>query len=115
MSLVTFESDSDHLVTERYSSARGPVLRSERSEIVKALFPKGEGAEEHAHPEEQTIYVLSGKMQMTVGGETYIVEPGQASFHPSNVPHGALALEDSYVLSFKVLVDPQYEATGSLS
>lgn len=78
------------------------------------FLAKGEGAQRHAHPEEQVIYVLRGRLRVTLGEEQYIVEAGQASYHPSNVPHEVLALEDTEALSVKNIVNPQYPATGEL-
>jgi len=63
---------------------------------------------------EQAMYVLSGRARVRLGDEEYEVSPGEISFHPSNVPHSLLALEDLTVLSVKHLVDPIYSATGRL-
>lgn len=116
MGLVTFDRDEDNLVAGHYSTAKGPVLRSERQEVAKVYFEKGKGAHTHSHPEEQTFYVLEGRLRVSLGDdEPYEVGPGQGSFHPSNVPHAVEALEDTVALSFKNLVDPSYEKTGELS
>lgn len=115
MPKVTFEKDEDNLVSGSYSTGTGPVLRSEAMEVTKISFVKDKGADEHAHPEEQVMYVLSGRLRVTCGGETYEVGPGEATFNPSNVPHQVMALEDTTALSFKNQVAPIYEATGSLA
>jgi quercetin dioxygenase-like cupin family protein len=114
--LVKWDEDADNVVSGGYSTARGPVLRSEKQEVTKARFNKGEGAHEHSHPEEQTFYVLEGRLRVTLAGEeTYEVGPHEGSFHPSNVPHKVEALEDTVVLSFKNVVDPTgYKPTGVL-
>lgn len=83
-------------------------------EVARVFYAAGEGTELHAHPEEQTVFVESGRISVTLGDDSYEVEPGQASFHPPDTPHRVLALEDSWIASFKNLVDPSYEATGSL-
>jgi quercetin dioxygenase-like cupin family protein len=115
MGLVTFDpGDADHLVAQ-YSTGRGPVLRSEVLELTRISFEPGKGAEMHQHPEEQVLYVLEGVFDVTLGDETYQVGPGQASFHPSNVPHRAVARERATALSFKCLVDPNYDKTGDLT
>ena len=62
-------------------------------------------------PEEQAIYVIIGRMRMTCGGETYDIGPGEVSYHPSNVLHSAMAVEDTVAISFKNVVAPFYEAT----
>jgi quercetin dioxygenase-like cupin family protein len=115
MGLVKFDTDRDNLVSGGYSQGRGPVLRSENLEVTKIAFAEGDGAELHSHEEEQVMYVLSGRLRATVGDETYEVAEGEASFHPSNVPHAVHALEDTVGLSLKNQVAPVYEATGRLA
>jgi quercetin dioxygenase-like cupin family protein len=115
MGLITFdELDEDRLVAGQYSSGRGPVLRSDVMELTKISFERGKGADLHRHPEEQILYVLEGALEVTLGDETYDVRPGQASFHPSNVPHRAIAKERTVALSFKHLVAPNYDKSGDL-
>jgi quercetin dioxygenase-like cupin family protein len=119
MGKVTFTGADDNVVGETYSTARGPVLRSQKSEIARVSFQKGKGADRHRHPEEQTFYLVSGRLQVTLGegdaAETYVVEAGQGSFHPSDVWHQVMALEDTVAISFKNLVDPGgYPQTGRL-
>lgn len=120
MGKVRFVGEAaDNPVGEDYSTARGPVLRSDKMEVARVFFSKGEGAEFHSHPEEQTVFVEEGKLEVTLSEgdppETYVVEAGQASFHGSNVPHRVTALEDTWAVSFKNLVDPsRYPATGRL-
>lgn len=115
MGLIVFdEKDDDRLVAGNYSTGRGPVLRSEVMELTKITFDAGKGAELHQHPEEQILYVLEGAFDVIVGDEQYEVLPGQASFHPSNVPHRAIAKERTVALSFKHLVNPNYDKSGDL-
>lgn len=119
MPKVTFDGSEDNVLSPQYSTARGPVMRSEKQEISVVSFEKGTGAEPHQHPEEQTFYVLSGRLRVSLGAdddaETYEVGPGEGSFHPANVAHGVEALEDTRAVSFKNIVDPtQYAETGRL-
>lgn len=119
MARITFTGSEDNVLNPSYSSAAGPVMRSEKQEISVVRFPKGTGAEPHRHPEEQTFYVLEGHLRVTLGegddAETYEVVPGEGSFHGSNVLHGVEALEDTKAVSFKNLVDPtQYAETGRM-
>ncbi|GIU93534.1 MAG: hypothetical protein KatS3mg011_2440 [Acidimicrobiia bacterium] len=119
MGFVELDRDEAHLVTAQYSSVLGPVLRSSRVELVKGRFLEGTGAELHSHPEEQTVYCVSGLLEATVGegpeAEKFLIGPGEAAHNPSNVPHRVVALEDSVVISFKIRESEQiYEATGLL-
>lgn len=115
MGKFTFDHDQDHVVAGSYSDAEGPVLRSRRIEVTRAFFARGKGAKAHAHPEEQVFVITSGRLRVTCEGETYEVGPGEGSFHPSNAEHRVEALEDTVAISFKNLVDPNYDKTGELA
>jgi len=84
MGKVTFEGAEDNVVGQTYSTARGPVMRSEKSEVARVSFEKGKGADRHRHPEEQTFYLVKGRLQVTLGegetAETYVVEAGLPIF-----------------------------------
>jgi len=102
MSLVRFDGAAEiRGAGGDYAGHRGQAL-----EVSRISFDKGQGADVHQHPEEQVMYVLSGRLRVTCGDETYEVGPGQATFNPSNVPHGVTALEDVVVLSIKSKVRP---------
>ena len=47
----------------------------------------------HDHPHEQGGILLSGKLQLTIGEETRVVEPGAMFLIPPNVPHRAVAVD----------------------
>ncbi|NDJ75171.1 MAG: cupin domain-containing protein [Chloroflexi bacterium] len=47
---------------------------------------------EHAHEHEQFSVVLEGKLELTVGGETRVLEPGLVAVIPGNVPHSGRAI-----------------------
>ena len=47
---------------------------------------------EHEHIHEQTTQVIEGKLEMTINGETRILEPGMIVSIPSNVKHSGKAL-----------------------
>jgi quercetin dioxygenase-like cupin family protein len=90
-------------VTPKYSTAYGPLLAGEHLETGLFRFKANEGAVEHAHPSEQVMYVISGKLRVRFGEEIGILGPGQAFLAPSNVPHQVTALEDTVVFSCKNL------------
>lgn len=49
----------------------------------------------HDHPEEQTGYLVAGRLRLTIGGETRVVGPGDGWSIPGGVPHGGEALDDA--------------------
>jgi quercetin dioxygenase-like cupin family protein len=90
MPRVVLDGNLDHLVTPKHSDARGPVVRGTSIEVMKMHWRAGDSARPHQHPEEQAIYVISGRMRMTCGGETYDSVPA-VSYH-LNVLHSAMAV-----------------------
>ncbi len=52
----------------------------------------------HSHPHEQVGYVVSGRIRLTVGGQSRELGPGDSYRAPSGVPHSALTLEPAVVV-----------------
>ena len=46
----------------------------------------------HQHPHEQGGIVLSGRMELTIGGETRLLGPGEMYIIPPDTPHRAAAV-----------------------
>ena len=49
----------------------------------------------HAHPHEQTGYLVSGHLALTIGEDVHDVTPGDSWCIPGDVGHGAQVLQDS--------------------
>lgn len=52
----------------------------------------------HHHPHEQITFMLEGKLEMQIGEEIVILEPGIVKVIPSNTPHSAVALTDCILI-----------------
>ena len=52
----------------------------------------------HSHPEEQTGFLVSGSILLTIGAETFSAGPGDSWCIPGNVEHGAEILADSVAI-----------------
>ena len=52
----------------------------------------------HNHPHEQGGMLLKGKMELTIGDESRIVEEGSMFIIPPNTPHKAVALDGPAVV-----------------
>ena len=52
----------------------------------------------HQHPHEQISLMIEGKMEMYVGEETCVLEPGTIKIIPSNIPHSAYAHTDCILI-----------------
>jgi quercetin dioxygenase-like cupin family protein len=52
----------------------------------------------HAHPQDQTGRLLSGRIRLFIGEEWFDVEPGDTWYIPGNVEHKAEVLADSVAI-----------------
>ena len=74
------------------------LISSDRMMIAHVHFKKGDHVPLHKHENEQLTYILSGALHFwfgTDGAEEITVRAGEVVVIPSNVPHRALALEDT--------------------
>ena len=53
-----------------------------------AVLPK------HKHPHEQTGYLVFGRMDLTIGDQTFSVSPGDSWCIPGDMDHSVVAHED---------------------
>ena len=56
-------------------------------------FPAESGFPTHVHPEEQISIVHEGRMEITIGDRTRLVEPGDVIHFPPEVPHSGRTLD----------------------
>jgi quercetin dioxygenase-like cupin family protein len=74
------------------------LITSERMMIAHVYFKKGDDVPRHSHENEQITYILEGALKFWLGanGDREItVRAGEVLVIPSNLPHRALALEDT--------------------
>jgi quercetin dioxygenase-like cupin family protein len=94
----------EELVTPAHSTAFGALVTGSQIELGVLRYKAGEGAQEHAHPQEQIFMLLSGRVRMTIGGETHELAPRDVAHMPPNVPHRLYVLEDAEVVSVKGVI-----------
>ncbi|MBV9302186.1 MAG: cupin domain-containing protein [Acidobacteriaceae bacterium] len=63
--------------------------------VARVLLKKGCVVPMHSHVNEQIAYMQEGALQFTVDGREIIVSAGEFLCIPPNVPHQAVALEDT--------------------
>lgn len=74
------------------------LISGERMMIAQVFLKKGDDVPKHAHHNEQLSYIVSGALRFLLGerGEhELVVRAGEVLVIPSNLPHSALALEDT--------------------
>ena len=71
----------------------------ERTMLSRLLLRKGAKVPMHSHDNEQISYILEGALRFTMGdGQILTVRAGEVLVIPSDMPHAAEALEDTWDL-----------------
>ncbi|MBI3884255.1 MAG: cupin domain-containing protein [Opitutae bacterium] len=89
-------------------TVRGHYAHLDRSTCGEVRLEAEVDVPIHQHPHEQFTYVVSGRFQFTVGGETTVLEPGMAAIIPANVPHGGRTLTACKVVDVFAPVREEY-------
>lgn len=71
-----------------------------------ALLPR------HSHPHEQTGYLVAGRLELTIGDASHLVEPGDSWCIPGGTPHNARALADCVAIEVFSPVREDYLPMG---
>jgi quercetin dioxygenase-like cupin family protein len=95
--MVSKRSDGN-IVAMKPGIQRQQLVYGERTHLVRFFLDGGAVIPVHAHAQEQTGYLLSGVMVMTIDGEDHRLEPGDSWSLPGDLPHGVKVLEDAEVL-----------------
>lgn len=66
--------------------------------IVQFEFEVGGGVPPHSHPHEQIGYIISGKMEYTVDGKTFVLTAGESTVVLGGIVHSGRALENSVII-----------------
>jgi quercetin dioxygenase-like cupin family protein len=79
-----------------------PLLVGADMLLIEVSQGKGVRVPEHRHDDhESVIYLVRGRMLLTIDGQESIVGPGDAWIHRRGVPHHSEALEDSAFIEVK--------------
>ena len=71
------------------------IISGERAMVAQVFIAKGGIVPEHHHESEQITYILEGALEFEIEGKQVVVRAGEVLHIPSNVPHAAVALEDT--------------------
>ncbi len=74
------------------------LITGERMMIAHVYLKKGDDVPRHSHDNEQLTYILEGALRLWFGANDereITVRAGEVAVIPANVPHRALALEDT--------------------
>ena len=71
------------------------VIAGERAMVAQVFIAKGAVVPAHQHESEQLTYIMEGALEFDLEGRRIVVKKGEVLHIPSNVPHRAVALEDT--------------------
>lgn len=74
------------------------IVTGAKEMLAQIYLKKGALVPMHSHDAEQLSYVLQGALRFLVNGEEIIVREGEVLCIPSNLPHQAEALDDTFEL-----------------
>ncbi len=68
--------------------------------VARIFLKKGSVVPLHSHYHEQVSYIESGVLQFTIDGKEHNVRAGECICIPPNMPHTAVALQDTVDIDF---------------
>lgn len=71
------------------------VITGEKAMVAQVFIAKDGVVPTHQHESEQLSYVVEGALKFELEGKEIVVHKGEVLHIPSNLPHRAVALEDT--------------------
>jgi len=71
------------------------IISGDKAMVAQVFLAKGAVVPEHHHESEQITYILEGALKFEIEGKEIVVHKGEVLSIPSNVPHRAVAMEDT--------------------
>ncbi len=93
--------------------ARKTLVYGDKTLMTEFALRQGAVLPRHAHPQEQTGYLVRGRIRLSIGAEEYEVRAGDSWCIPGGVEHGAHILEDSAALEVFSPVRDDYLPGGT--
>lgn len=84
------------------------LVHGDKTLMVEFRLDKGADLPSHHHPHEQTGYLVSGRITLTIDGRDHDVRPGDSWCIPGGISHAAVAHEDSVALEVFAPVREDY-------
>ena len=95
---MLFHSLSEFAEKEFLPGFHGKMIHTDRMTLAFWEIKSESVLPEHSHPHEQVANVLEGTFELTIEGETQVLNPGMAAVIPSNAKHSGRALTDCRIL-----------------
>lgn len=102
------KSDKKGYIQVSEGVERKTLVYGDKTLLTEYKMLKGKKLPMHNHPYEQTGYVVSGHIILTIDGERYDMTPGDSWAIPGNIQHGAEIKEDSVLIDIFSPVREEY-------
>jgi len=89
------KNDSSGYTTPPDRITMKTLVHGDRTLMTEFRLDQGAVLPRHKHPHEQTGYLVSGRMDLTIGDVTHQVLPGDSWCIPGDIEHHAVAHERS--------------------
>jgi unsaturated pyranuronate lyase len=76
------------------------MISGENATISQLLMKRGALVPRHSHLNEQYSWIVSGALKFVFDDGEIVVSAGEVLLIPANVPHSAVALEDTVDVDF---------------
>jgi quercetin dioxygenase-like cupin family protein len=76
------------------------MVNGDNATVSRLLLSRGAVVPRHSHVSEQYSLILSGNLKFIFDDREVEVRAGEVLYIPSNLPHSAVALEDTVDLDF---------------
>ncbi|MDO8755014.1 MAG: cupin domain-containing protein [Anaerolineales bacterium] len=75
------------------------ITKAEAGNVTLFAFDKDQGLSEHSAPYDALVYVLEGQAEVTISGQPFQLNMGDAIIMPADEPHALKAIQ-----KFKMLL-----------
>jgi quercetin dioxygenase-like cupin family protein len=103
-----YKANQDGYKTMLAGIAMKTLVYGEKTLCAEFRLEKGNQLPKHAHPYEQTGYLVKGRIKITIGTETFEAAPGDSWCVAANVEHCVEIVEDTVAIEVFSPVRPDY-------
>ena len=84
---------AEHIGYSSGSVVSKTMLKKDTGNITLFSFDAGQGLTEHTSPFDAVVQILDGKAEITIGGDSQMVQTGDLLIMPANISHALHATE----------------------
>lgn len=81
-----------------FGGVRRTMGTTENLMLLEIFLPRETEVPMHQHVHDQVGYIIQGRYELTIGGQTQLLTPGDSYAVPSNVLHGGRIVTDTILV-----------------